>query len=301
MTRNTLSPLLLALPIMAMLIWAVVGHALAPLQRVAQEVSMREPDSLYPIDDAGTPLEIQGLLSSLNKLFSRLRSVVRRERQFTADAAHELRTPLAALKTHLQVARARSAESSTPESLDQALEGVDRATHSVEQLLMLARADAQQTKALMNAPVDLREIALGVVSSLSQQAFDRSIDLGVDLPGAVTVQGDATALHLMVGNLVDNAVRYTPMGGMVTVSAGSEQEEAWIEVRDDGVGVAVEEREKIFDRFHRGVGEQAAGAKGSGLGLSIVKRIIELHGARIVLGDGLDGKGLGVRVTFAVA
>ena len=300
-TRNTLTPLLLALPILGLLIWAVVGHALKPLQRVAEEVSLRAPDALHPIDDTDTPHEIHGLLLALNNLFGRLGSAIRRERQFTADAAHELRTPLAALKTHLQVARGRSAESSIRASLDKALEGVDRATHSVEQLLMLARADAEQTKALLSTPVDLRGIALGVVSSFSQQAIDRDIDLGVDAPDVVPIRGDATALQLMLRNLVDNAVRYTPMGGMVTVGVGSGPDGAWVEVVDDGDGVAVEERAKIFDRFHRGVGEQARGTNGSGLGLSIVKRIADLHGAGITLGEGLDGKGLRVKVVFAPA
>ncbi len=297
-TRNTLMPLLLALPVLAVLIWAVVGHALAPLQRVAREVSMREPDALHPIDDNDSPSEVYGLLLALNQLFARLQSAIKRERQFTADAAHELRTPLAALKAHLQVARVRSKDPATRESLDQALEGVDRATHSVEQLLVLARADAAQTRVLMGARVDLREVVQDVVSALSQQAIERDIDLGIDAPDALPVLGDATMLRLMLRNLVDNAVRYTPTGGKVTVVAAAGAAGRWLEVADDGVGVPHEQRERIFDRFHRGADEQAIGATGSGLGLSIVKRIAELHGAAIVLGEGLDGKGLRVRVEF---
>lgn len=262
---------------------------------------MRAPDALDPIGDVDMPQEIHSLLIALNQLFGRVRSAIRRERQFTADAAHELRTPLAALKAHLQVARAQSREPSTRASLDQALEGVDRATHSVEQLLTLARADAEQTKALVNAPVNLRDVVVGVVSSLSQQAFDRDIDLGVDATEDASVRGDAKALHLMLRNLVDNAVRYTPMGGIVTVCVGSGPDGAWVEVVDDGIGVAIEEREKIFNRFHRGASERAIGTNGSGLGLSIVKQIADLHGARIALGEGLNGKGLGVKVTFAPA
>lgn len=298
-TRNTLTPLLLALPILGLLIWVVVGRALAPLQRIAQEVSIRAPDVLDPIDDGDAPQEIHGLLTALNKLFEQVRSAITRERQFTADAAHELRTPLAGLKAHLQVARGQSAEPTTRASLDQALDGVDRATHSVEQLLVLARADAAQTRALVNARVDLRELVVGVVSSLSQQAFDRNIDLGIDAPDTVSVRGDATTLQLMLRNLVDNAVRYTPAGGMVTVSVGTGPGGSWVEVVDDGNGVPVEGRQQIFDRFHRGVGERAAGTNGSGLGLSIVKRIADLHGAAITLGEGIGGKGLSVRVIFA--
>ena len=298
-TRNTLMPLMLALPVLAVLIWAVVGHALAPLQRLAREVSMREPDALHPIDDDDTPREVHVLLLALNQLFDRLRSAIRRERQFTADAAHELRTPLAAMKTHLQVARAQSAEAATRASLDKALEGVDRATHSVEQLLVLARADAAQTKAMVDTPVDLREIAAAVVSGLSQQAVERDIDLGLDAAEAISVRGDATALQLLARNLVDNAVRYTPPGGTVTVTVTRDAQGASLAVADDGVGVPVEERPKIFNRFHRGSGEQALGADGSGLGLAIVKRVADLHGARIVLGEGLNGRGLRVRLEFA--
>ena len=164
---------------------------------------------------------------------------------------------------------------------------------------MLARADAEQTRALVNATVDLREVAVGVVSSLSQQAFDRDIDLGVDAPDAISVRGDATALQLMLRNLVDNAVRYTPVGGMVTVGVGTGPDGPGSRWWMMGSALPVEERAKIFDRFHRGAGEQAMGTNGSGLGLSIVKRIADLHGARIVLGEGMNGKGLGVKVIFA--
>lgn len=299
-TRNTLMPLMLALPVLGVLIWAVVGHALAPLQRLAREVATREPDALHPIEGADTPSEVRALLAALNKLFERLASALLRERQLTADASHELRTPLAALKTHLQVARAQSEEPATRASLDQALDGVDRATHSVEQLLVLARADAAQTRAMVDTPVDLREIASAVVSGLSQQAVKRDIDLGLDAAAGISIRGDATALQLLIRNLVDNAVRYTPPGGTVTVSVARGEQSASLEVADNGVGVPVEERPKIFNRFHRGSGEQAIGADGSGLGLAIVKRIADLHGARIVLGAGLNGRGLRVRLEFAL-
>ncbi|MCG6965581.1 MAG: sensor histidine kinase N-terminal domain-containing protein [Chromatiaceae bacterium] len=297
-TRNTLMPLLLALPVLALLIWGVVGHALGPLQLVAEEVAKRDPDALEPIEDADAPREIRTLLTALNKLLGRVGSAIMRERQFTADAAHELRTPLAALKTHLQVARAGTAEVQTRHSLDQALEGVDRATHSVAQLLLLARADAEETRALVNAKIDLREVAFQVVAALSQQALERKIDLGIDAPGPLLVRGDATSLQVMLRNLVDNAVRYTPHGGSVTVSLGGAARAPWLQVADDGAGIAPGEREKMFDRFHRGRGEQSAHTTGSGLGLSIVQRIADLHQATIELGDGLHGRGLGVRVVF---
>jgi len=137
-----------------------------------------------------------------------------------------------------------------------------------------------------------------VVSALSQQAFERGIDLGVDAPVDVMVRGDLAALQMMIRNLVDNAVRYTPVGGKVTVGVGAAENGAWLEVADSGPGIAVADRERVFDRFHRGRGEQAMGTTGSGLGLSIVKRVAVMHGASIEMGSGLNGGGLGVRVRF---
>lgn len=296
--RNSLMPMVFALPVLAVMIWLVVGRALAPLKGVATEVSMRAPDSLEAIDDTNTPREIHGLVVALNQLFRRFRSVIQRERQFTADAAHELRTPLAALKTHLQVARAQSKEASTRQSLDRAVEGVDRATHTVEQLLLLARADVQETNALMKVSVSLDDVAVSVVSELSQLAFERDIDLGVDAPGPVVARGDAASLSVLVRNLVDNAVRYTPAGGTVTVSVNADDESAWIEVSDDGVGITADERSKVFNRFHRGTGRKTMHANGSGLGLSLVSRIASLHHAIITVADGLNGKGVAIKVVF---
>jgi two-component system sensor histidine kinase QseC len=298
-TRNTLMPFLLALPIIALLIWAVVGRALAPLDRVAAEVSRRAPDALEVIDERESPREVRGLLEALNGLFTRVRDTIDRERRFTADAAHELRTPLAALKTHLQVARSRTAELPTRQSLDQALEGVDRATRSVEQLLILARADAEQTKVLVNAQVDLKEAAVWSVAALSQLAVERDVDLGIEAPESVLTRGDLGSLQTLLRNLVDNAVRYTPAGGKVTVAVGKDSHGPWVAVKDSGNGIGAQERAKVFNRFHRGAGEQAAGSSGSGLGLSIVARVARMHGASVVLGEGLDGQGLGVTVTFS--
>ena len=297
-TRNTLMPLLLALPAMGILIWIVVGRALISLQRVADSVSKRAPDAMEPIDGRDSPREIEGLLTALNALFQRVAAALKREREFTADAAHELRTPLAALKTHLQVARTQTAERKTEISLDRALDGVDRATHSVEQLLALARADAIEAGKMVKSAVDLRDLAVAVVSLFSQQAVDRQIDLGVDAPSRIWVLGDVTLLQMLLRNLVDNALHYTPAGGVVTVTIGSDADGAWLEVVDDGIGVASEEREKIFNRFHRGPEVQTSDVKGSGLGLSIVRRIADLHGAGISVDDGLNGQGLSVRIDF---
>ncbi len=297
-TRNTLLPMLFAMPLLTILVWVLVGRGLRPLQQVAAEVAARAPGALDPIHGDKVPQEIHGLLTALNRLFGRVAAAMERERRFTADAAHELRTPLAAMKTHLQVARNRSAEPATQSSLEQALAGVDRATHSVEQLLLLARADARQASELMTSTVDLRQVAVDAASALSQRAVERGIDLGVEPGAAVPIRGDETALRLLLRNLVDNAVRYTPTGGMVTVSTGTDADGPWLRVADDGPGVPADERGRMFDRFYRGAREPWGDGGGSGLGLSIVQRIAELHQARVLLGDGIAGRGLGVSVRF---
>lgn len=297
-TRNTLTPLLLALPVLALLIWIVVGRALSPLQRLADQVGKRAPGALEPVDARHAPQEILSLVAAINDLFGRVRLTFEREHQFTADAAHELRTPLAAIKTHLQVAHARTLDNRTQHSVDQALDGVGRASHLVEQLLLLARADADQIGGMLNAEVDLHRVAVSCVSLLSQLAIEHDIDLGMDSAGPVIVRGDADSLLLALRNLVDNAIRYTPAGGMVTVTVGKTSDRGWCCVSDNGPGVNAADAERIFDRFHRGTGEQAAGITGSGVGLSIVRRIADLHCAELTLGEGLDGRGLRVKMLF---
>lgn len=300
-TRNSLVPMLVAVPVLALLAWFVVGHALAPLRRVTAGVSQRDPDTLDPLDERNAPQEIGSLVAALNRLFARVSSTLERERHFTADAAHELRTPLAAIKTHLQVALGAGSGGGGRASIERALQGVDRATHTVEQLLLLARVDAERPGESVAAPVDLRELVIEAVTSLSQSAVDQQIDIGIDAPRPVSTHGDRAALQVMLRNLIDNSIRYTPAGGRVTVAAGLDAGIAWLSVSDDGPGIPADDLPRVFDRFYRGYGQQPAPASGSGLGLSIVRRIAHLHHARIVLGSGLDGKGLGVTVRFESA
>jgi signal transduction histidine kinase len=188
----------------------------------------------------------------------------------------------------------------TRQSLDLALEGLDRASHSVEQLLALTRADARGGDVLASTPVDLHELAVWAVSTLSQKAYERDIDLGLAEAQHAEIMGDITALRTLLRNLVDNAIRYTPRGDTVTVAVGEDHEAKWVEVLDDGTGVSPGEQTRLLDRFHRGPEGQAMTTTGSGLGLSIVQRIARLHRATIRLGEGFDGRGLGVRILFPV-
>ncbi|OGT88832.1 MAG: hypothetical protein A2286_08880 [Gammaproteobacteria bacterium RIFOXYA12_FULL_61_12] len=292
---NTISPVLIFFPLQVGLVWFGVSRGLRPLVRLTREVERRKPDSLEAVPNRDAPREALPLVDAINRLFGRIKATLENERRFTADAAHELRTPLAALKTHVQVASRNTQDEAMRACLGRIGEGVDRAAHLVDQLLTLARAEARDQSILECRKIDLRAVALEVVASHSQKALDREIDLGLDAPEPIPVNGDAAYLQILLRNLVDNAIRYTHQGGQVTVSAGSTAGVPCLEVIDNGPGVSEEERQRMFARFHRGPSVQTTG---SGLGMSIVERIAELHGARIDLGEGIDGRGLRVRVLF---
>ena len=294
---NLLDPLWVALPALALLVWFGVGRGLSPLVRVNQQLASRAPDYLDPVDAGGAPAEVQPLIDTLNRLLSRVRTALESERRFTADAAHELRTPLAALKTQAQVASAAGDEGVRRHALEQLAAGCDRASHLVEQLLTLARLDPQQAPARF-APVDLRAVASGVVAEVAPAALAKDIELGLAESGGAPVQGDGAMLAVLVRNLVDNAVRYTQPAGEVAVSVEAVAGHVQLLVSDNGPGIPLEERAKVGQRFYRVLG---SGESGSGLGLSIVRRICELHGAVMSLTDAAGGRGLSVRVSFPPA
>jgi two-component system, OmpR family, sensor kinase len=295
---RTLEPFALLLPVLALLVWLAVGHALKPLQRLTGLVQARGVNTLEPLPDAGLPDEVQPLVSALNELLQRLNAALGRERAFMADAAHELRTPLTAL--HLQMDRLAhaSGDAERGAAMGQLSEGVQRAIRVVEQLLALARQQPRADNPLV--PVRLDELARQVVAGLVPLADAGGIDLGIESAAPVAVDGDAERLRTLLLNLVDNAVRYTPRGGRVDVSVAAARDGhgASLAVSDDGPGIPPEERSRVFDRFYRGAGTIPPG---SGLGLSIVRAIASAHGASIALASGAAGKGLAVTVTFPAA
>lgn len=294
--KRLLYPLLIAVPLLALLVWLGIGKGLAPLARVTREVARREPQRLDPLEVGDAPSEIRPLVDSLNTLLRRLDVALESERRFTADAAHELRTPLAALKTQAQVARRADDDGERHNALQQVVEGVDRATHLVEQLLTLARLDpgAGLPKP---ASVALRPLAAECAALLAQRALDKEIELAVE-EGDGTVAGDAAMLSILLRNLADNAIRYTPAGGTVSIAVRGEPGSVILEVCDNGPGIPADERAQVLRRFYRVLG---SGEEGSGLGLSIVGRVAELHGAAITLADGPQGRGLCARVVFPKA
>lgn len=286
-------PFAAVLPLLGLAIWWVVGRGLAPLDRLARGVAARSPSALEPLSEANVPVETQPLVHSLNDLLERLRGALDAQRAFVADAAHELRTPIAALKLQAQLA-SRAPDEATRRAAAADLEaGVERAAHVVEQLLALARVEPGAAERPL-VRVSLDELAASVVADQSQFALAKGIDLGVAETRTTQVDGDPDGLRTMLANLIGNAIRYTPSGGEVNVRIGASDGRPWVEVTDTGPGIPVEERERVFDRFYRG---QGAADTGSGLGLAIVAAIAKRHQAEIALGDA-PGGGLSARVTF---
>ncbi len=290
---RTLLPFLVALPVMGWLIWILVGREVKVLKSTAQAVAKRTPESLEPIDSAVVPEEVQPLVGALNGLMARLGDALGRQRQFIADAAHELRTPLTALRLQLQLAERAPDDAERAKAHAMLREGIARATHVVEQLLALARADPHVASAA-TARFDLAELAAAVVDSQRAAAEAKGVALDVLADRPVEVDGDRTAIRALLENLVDNAVRYTA-SGTVAVRCYPGVDGAILEVEDTGPGIAPAERERVFDRFYRTEGTAEGG---SGLGLAIVRRIAELHGGRVELLDAPHGKGLLVRVSI---
>jgi len=290
---RTLTPLLLILPLMGGLIWYLVGRGLRPLERLAHAVGARRPDSMAPLAAEGVPDEARPLVQALNGLLGRLDQAMTNQRAFVADAAHELRTPLAALQLQLQLTERAESEDERRAALADLRLGLRRATRVVQQLLTLARQSPEGGSAAVRTEVDLVELAGLVIAEQQPLAEARGIDLGADVLEAGTLaSGEREALRTLLGNLVDNAIRYTPTGGKVDVSVLAGDGRAWLEVTDSGPGIPAEERERVLDRFYRRAGESEAG---SGLGLAIVKAIADSHQATLVLDEALTG-GLRVRV-----
>jgi two-component system OmpR family sensor kinase len=293
---RTLTPFALLVPVLGLIVWFAVGHALQPLQRLARAVKARRVNALEPLSDEKLPDEVRPLVSSLNDLLVRLTAALDRERAFMADAAHELRTPLTALHLQLGALARAGTEAERSEAMGKLSQGVQRAIRLVEQMLALARQEPRAEPARTRIALD--ELGREIVAELVPLADARRIDLGVSEAQPVSVRGEREAVATLVRNLVDNAVRYTPEGGRVDVSverSAAQPARAILRVVDDGPGIAPEERERVFDRFYRRPG---APVPGSGLGLAIVKAIAVAHGATVELGEGPGGRGLAVIVTF---
>jgi two-component system sensor histidine kinase QseC len=293
--KHLLQPLLITLPLLGLLIWFGVARGLRPLQALVGQVVARRPDNLAPLEVVAAPVEVGPLVEGLNQLFDRVRVSLESERRFTADAAHELRTPLAAIKTQAQVARAATAEVERRHALDNVLVGCDRAAHLVEQLLTLARLEPGSAALKQPERCDLYALARAAVAALAPAAVDKDIDLQLAEADALHVSGEPALLAILLRNLIDNAIRYSPRHSVVQVRVANAGNGAELTVIDQGPGIPAESRALVWERFYRVLG---TGEAGSGLGLSIAKRIADLHGATIALSEGDAGRGLRVSVIF---
>lgn len=283
--ERTVLPLAAIAPILLLLIYLSIRRGLLPLDTLARDVAARSPENLQPLEQHPVPTEVVPLVAAINRLLFRLDTALENERRFTADAAHELRTPLAALKVHTQVARLSRDDALREHALSQIENGVDRATYLVEQLLRLARLDP--LRGLEGAaPIDLRAIVreaaerLRKTSPLTQTLIESFPD------GQLLSYGDADLIGIAVRNLLDNAVRYTRPEDTVWLEINLAAERYTLVVRDNGPGVTADTLSRLGERFFRG---RANSAEGNGLGLAIVSRIAELHGARLSVGNHPEG------------
>ncbi len=291
-------PVALLAPLLMAAAWLVVSGALAPVERMRRQVAARADDDLSPLPEQGLPQEVQPLVQELNLLFGRIGAAFQAQQHFVADAAHELRSPLAALKLQAQGLR-RAADAPTREAALVRLEsGIDRAIRLVGQLLALARADAA---AEPPQAVDLEALAREVVADLLPQAGARQLDLGLEAAQAPPLRGQPEALRILLRNLLENAVKYTPPGGRIDLSLlRAPHGGATLVVEDSGPGIPEAERARVLDRFHRAAGT-AGQAEGSGLGLAIVQAIAQHHGAALVLDASPRLGGLRAAVQFPAA
>jgi two-component system sensor histidine kinase QseC len=295
--RNLLVPLAFALLGLGMLIYFIVSRATRPLAYVQTQVARRDPGNMQPITVDDCPAEIVPLVDGLNRLFGRVARSMENERRFTADAAHELRTPIAALRMQAQVARAAAGDRERQRALDNVIAGCDRATHLVAQLLTLARLDPAYVR-LQPEQCDLRAVAKTVIGEIAPRAVEKGVEIDLDDGPPAPALGDAGLLAILVRNLVDNAVRYSPARTTVRIRVAPADARTGpvLSVTDEGPGVSPEELPKLGERFYRAMG---TGESGSGLGLSIVQRITELHHAVVRFEAGTASKGMRVTVGFA--
>ena len=292
-------PVALLAPVLMLIVGWVVGRALAPVQQLRRQLAARRADELAPLPVAGLPAEVAPLVAEMNGLLARLEAAWQQLSDFTADAAHELRSPLAALRLQVQGLQRADTDEARQTATERLLAGVDRATRLVEQLLALARHDGNGA-ASATAPVDLAALARRALYDAATEAQARAIELrGPDAATPVMIQGQADALAVLLRNLIDNALRHTPAGGVVQVSAQrGASGGAELAVEDSGPGIAPEDRQRVLDRFYRVPG---APGHGSGLGLAIVQAVARRHGARVEVGESADLGGARVGVVWPVA
>lgn len=274
--RSTLWPMGMALPFLALAVWWAVRQGVEPLHRLGQTLAERPAQSLGAVNLDQAPIEMQPMLTALNGLFGRINELMESERRFTADAAHELRTPIAAIRTQAQVALGETDDALRRHALQATLEGCNRATRLVEQLLTLSRLESGAEPAL--SPQSLNDLIQSVVSDLAHLGLAKQQDIEVQAPTPCTVLGDATLLTVLLRNVIDNAIRYSPPAARILLRLQGSTDAALLTIEDSGPGMSEADLQRVGERFFRVVG---SGQSGSGLGWSIVQRIAQVHHASV--------------------
>jgi signal transduction histidine kinase len=301
-TRKILIATLLTQGLLVLLVlvgtWLVVGRGLAPLGQLREDVARRSDYDLSAIDAGKTPGEVRPLVHALNGLLARLDSALASHRRFVANAAHQLRTPLAGLHTQTELALRETDAQSLRRSLEQVHQASGRASHLINQLMSLARLEPRSGRPMQVEQLDLNEVARATTAHWVPRALSAGIDLGFEPSScAMRVLADRLLLEELLGNLIDNAVRYAPSGGEATVRVSEIDKSPVLSVEDTGPGIPEDERALVLERFHRG--RNAQQSPGSGLGLSIVREIAQTHGASVHIELGAGGRGTAVRIRFA--
>lgn len=292
--QDDLYIMLLTFPLSGLLIWIIIGRGLDSLDKVAEEVANRESNHLEPVDLEEVPEEIKPVIDELNKLFYRLKEGFEREKRFAADAAHELRTPLAALKAQAQVALNSSDVKEKNQALQKLIASVNRSTHIVQQLLTMSRLVPEAANLHEETEVNLVKLTREILAMIAPAALEKQIELEFESDKNIPpIIGDPTSLGILIRNLVDNAIRYSYEKSRVLVRLQQQDQEIVLEVADNGPGIPPEFQARVFERFFRVLGNKSPG---SGLGLAIVQQICELHGGRVSLSCPTEGTGLVVRV-----
>ena len=280
----------------AFAVWFGVGFGLRALTSVRTEIENRSHVDLSPISESNTPYEVRPLVRAMNDLLSRLSAALAAQQRFIADAAHQLRTPVAALKTQTELAVRQVGEGDAKATLQQLHIAADHAARLVSQLLTLARAEPGSHRSVMRERINLAALARETAGDWVPRALNRGIDLGFDDTSSATeISADPFLVRELLNNLIDNAINYTPTGGQITVRVTGIGDKSILEVEDNGCGIPEDERERVFERFYRSTG---GAPEGCGLGLAIVREIAQGHGATTDIHSGTDGRGTCIVIAF---
>lgn len=285
---------IILIPALAIILFITIHQSLLSLQRLATQIDRRSGDNLDTIQNENDYTEIATIKKALNHLLQRLKETLAREKRITSDAAHELRTPLAAIRLHTELAKTAKNKQQQNESLNQIISGVDRTTHMVEQLLALARLESDL---LANnfIRIDLSALIIEESALLSPLALNKNIDVSFDKKNAGMINGDESSLRLLIRNLLTNAIAYTPDGGKITIKLTNAQTHTVLTIEDNGPGIAEQDRERVLERFYRVENHQTPGC---GIGLSIVARVVQIHNGTLQLLHSDKNRGLKVVIQF---